>query len=95
MVAATNYPGRFEKFSEGCRRALSYAQEDARSRKKTITPESILIGILRDLEALSHRILTKLEIDVLKLVRSINFARSKSASYSEQGDIGLTRSPMS
>lgn len=81
---------RFEKFSERARRALTYAQEEARRfNHNYIGTEHILLGLIREGDGVAIKVLTNLGIDLNKVVATVEFiiGRGEKAGSAE---IGLT-----
>ncbi|MFC2018040.1 ATP-dependent Clp protease ATP-binding subunit, partial [Chloroflexota bacterium] len=81
---------RFEKFSERARRALTYAQEEARRfNHNYIGTEHILLGLIREGDGVAIKVLTNLGVDLNKVIATVEFiiGRGEKAGAAE---IGLT-----
>ncbi|MFC1925171.1 ATP-dependent Clp protease ATP-binding subunit [Chloroflexota bacterium] len=81
---------RFEKFSERARRALTYAQEEARRfNHNYIGTEHILLGLIREGDGVAIKVLTNLGVDLNKVIATVEFiiGRGEKAGSAE---IGLT-----
>ena len=86
----TMMSSRFEKFSERARRALTYAQEEARRfNHNYIGTEHILLGLIREGDGVAIKVLTNLGVDLNKVIATVEFiiGRGEKASSAE---IGLT-----
>ena len=67
-------PSRFEKFSERARRVLSLAQEEAqRFNHNYIGTEHILLGLVRETEGVAARVLSNLNVELVKVRSAVEF----------------------
>ena len=83
-------PSRFEKFSEGARRVLSLAQEEAqRFNHSYIGTEHILLGLVRETEGLASQVLANMGVDLDKVRSAVEFIIGRG-ERPILGDIGLT-----
>ncbi len=83
-------PSRFEKFSEGARRVLSLAQEEAqRFNHSYIGTEHILLGLVRETEGLASQVLANMGVDLDKVRSAVEFIIGRG-ERPIVGDIGLT-----
>ena len=81
---------RFEKFSEGARRVLSFAQEEAKHFKHNyISTEHILLGITRESDDVAARVLSSLGVELPKVRSAVEFVIGRGEQTSAV-DIGLT-----
>ena len=81
---------RFEKFSEGARRVLSLAQEEAqRFNHNYIGTEHILLGLVRETEGVAAQVLSNLGVELNKVRSAVEFIIGKGERPSP-GEIGLT-----
>ena len=81
---------RFEKFSEGARRVLSFAQEEAKHFKHNyISTEHILLGITRETDDVAARVLSSLGVELPKVRSAVEFVIGQGEQASSV-DIGLT-----
>ena len=66
-------PSRFEKFSERARRVLSLAQEEAqRFNHNYIGTEHVLLGLVRETEGVAARVLSNLNVELVKVLSLIH-----------------------
>ena len=71
-------PSRFEKFSERARRVLSLAQEEAqRFNHNYIGTEHILLGLVRETEGVAARVLSNLNVELVKVRSAVEFIISR------------------
>ena len=83
-------PSRFEKFSERARRVLSLAQEEAqRFNHNYIGTEHILLGLVRETEGVAARVLSNLNVELVKVRSAVEFIIGRGERPTP-GDIGLT-----
>ena len=83
-------PSRFEKFSEGARRVLSLAQEEAqRFHHSYIGTEHILLGLARETEGLAAQVLANMGVDLEKVRSAVEFIIGRGEKPIV-GEIGLT-----
>ena len=83
-------PSRFEKFSEGARRVLTLAQEEAqRFNHSYIGTEHILLGLVRETEGLASQVLANMGVDLDKVRSAVEFIIGRG-ERPILGDIGLT-----
>ena len=83
-------PSRFEKFSERARRVLSLAQEEAqRFNHNYIGTEHILLGLVREPEGVAARVLSNLNVELVKARSAVEFIIGRGERPTP-GDIGLT-----
>jgi quercetin dioxygenase-like cupin family protein len=81
---------RFDKFSEGARRVLQLAQEEAqRFNHNYIGTEHVLLGLLREGEGLAAQALSSLAVDLNKVRDAVTFIIGRG-ERTTSGDIGLT-----
>jgi len=81
---------RFEKFSERARRVLSLAQEEAqRFNHNYIGTEHILLGLTRESDSTSMKVLEGLGTDPAKVSAAVEFIIGKGETTAS-GEIGLT-----
>ncbi len=79
----------FERFSEGARKALSRAQEEAkRLGHSYIDTEHILLGIVADESAIAAKVLTNLGVSLNKVQSAVEFVVGKGVE-SPSGEISL------
>ena len=82
---------RFEKFSERARRVLSMAQEEAiRFNHNYIGTEHVLLGLVRESEGVSSRVLANLGVDHNKIRSAIEFIIGRGDRPVSGENIGLT-----
>jgi ATP-dependent Clp protease ATP-binding subunit ClpC len=83
-------PSRFEKFSERARRVLSLAQEEAqRFNHNYIGTEHILLGLVRETEGVAARVLSNLNVELVKVRSAVEFIIGRGERPTP-GEIGLT-----
>ena len=83
-------PSRFEKFSERARRVLSLAQEEAqRFNHNYIGTEHILLGLVRETEGVAARVLSNLNVELVKVRAAVEFIIGRGERPTP-GEIGLT-----
>ena len=83
-------PSRFEKFSERARRVLSLAQEEAqRFNHNYIGTEHILLGLVREPEGVAARVLSNLNVELVKARSAVEFIIGRGERPTS-GEIGLT-----
>ncbi|MBT5252340.1 MAG: NDP-hexose 4-ketoreductase, partial [Chloroflexi bacterium] len=83
-------PSRFEKFSERARRVLSLAQEEAqRFNHNYIGTEHILLGLVREPEGVAARVLSNLNVELVKARSAVEFINGRGERPTS-GEIGLT-----
>ncbi len=83
-------PSRFEKFSEGARRVLSLAQEEAqRFNHNYIGTEHILLGLVRESDGVAAKVLSNLGVELNKVRSAVEFIIGRGERTSS-GEIGLT-----
>lgn len=83
-------PSRFEKFSERARRVLSLAQEEAqRFNHNYIGTEHILLGLVRETEGVAARVLSNLNVELVKVRSAVEFIIGHGERPTP-GEIGLT-----
>ena len=83
-------PSRFEKFSERARRVLSLAQEEAqRFSHNYIGTEHILLGLVRENEGVAARVLSNLNVELVKVRSAVEFIIGRGERPTP-GEIGLT-----
>jgi len=83
-------PSRFEKFSERARRVLSLAQEEAqRFNHNYIGTEHILLGLVREKEGVAARVLSNLNVELVKVRSAVEFIIGRGERPTP-GEIGLT-----
>ena len=83
-------PSRFEKFSERARRVLSLAQEEAqRFNHNYIGTEHILLGLVRETEGVAARVLSNLNVELVKARSAVEFIIGRGERPTS-GEIGLT-----
>lgn len=81
---------RFDKFTEGARKVLQLAQEEAtRFKHNYIGTEHLLLGLTRETDGLAARVLHELGVDVNKVRSAAEFITGKG-EQSVRGDVGLT-----
>lgn len=81
---------RFHKFTEGARKVLALAQEEAkRSNHNYIGTEHFLLGLLRENEGVAAKVLSNLGVDVHKVRSAVEFIISRGDQV-VPGEIGLT-----
>jgi len=81
---------RFEKFSEGARRVLSLAQEEAqRFHHSYIGTEHVLLGLVRETDGLAARVLASMDVDLEKVRSAVEFIIGRG-DRPVLGEIGLT-----
>ena len=81
---------RFEKFSEGARRVLSLAQEEAqRFHHSYIGTEHVLLGLVRETDGLAARVLANMDVDLEKVRSAVEFIIGRG-DRPVLGEIGLT-----
>ena len=81
---------RFEKFSERARRVLSLAQEEAqRFNHNYIGTEHILLGLVRETEGVAARVLSNLNVELVKVRSAVEFIIGRGERPTP-GEIGLT-----
>ncbi|MFC1962809.1 ATP-dependent Clp protease ATP-binding subunit [Chloroflexota bacterium] len=81
---------RFEKFSEGARRALTLAQEEAqRFNHSYIDTEHVLLGLIREEEGVAAKVLANLGVGLSKVRTSIEWILGRGERPAT-GEIGLT-----
>ena len=83
---------RFEKFSQGARKVLSFAQEEAQSfNHNYIGTEHILLGLVRETEGVAARVLSSpnLTVELSKVRSAVEFIIGRGERQ-VQGEIGLT-----
>ncbi len=81
---------RFEKFSERARRVLTLAQEEARHLNHSyIGTEHILLGLVREEEAVAAKVLVNLGVSLSKVRSAVEFIIGHGEK-SSSGEIGLT-----
>ncbi len=81
---------RFEKFSERARRVLTLAQEEARHLNHSyIDTEHILLGLVREEEAVAAKVLVNLGVSLSKVRSAVEFIIGHGEK-SGSGEIGLT-----
>jgi ATP-dependent Clp protease ATP-binding subunit ClpC len=82
---------RFEKFSERARKVLSLAQEEAINFNHSyIGTEHILLGLVRETEGVASRVLSNLEIDIVKIRSAVEFIIGRGEKTVSGENIGLT-----
>ena len=83
-------PSRFEKFSERARRVLSLAQEEAQHfNHNYIGTEHILLGLVRETEGVAARVLSNLNVELVKVRSAVEFIIGRGERPTP-GEIGLT-----
>ena len=81
---------RFEKFSEGARKVLTHAQDEAqRFNHNYIGTEHILLGLVKETEEVAARVLSELGVELTKVRSAVEFIIGKGEK-SSGSDIGLT-----
>ena len=81
--------GRFEKFSEGARRVLSLAQEEAqRFNHNYIGTEHILLGLVRETDGMAGKTLSNLGVELGKVRSTIEFIVGRGERV-PSGETGL------
>ena len=81
---------RFEKFSEGARRALTKAQEEAQHfGHNYIDTEHILLGLIAEEDGVACKVLNNLGIAAGKIRAAIEFVVGRGEK-SVVGEVGLT-----
>ena len=81
---------RFEKFSEGARRVLSLAQEEAqRFNHNYISTEHILLGLVRESDDIAAKVLSNLGVELTKVRSAVEFIIGRG-ERATPGEIGLT-----
>ncbi|MBA7495996.1 Negative regulator of genetic competence ClpC/MecB [subsurface metagenome] len=81
---------RFEKFSERARRVLTLAQEEARHLNHSyIGTEHILLGLVREEEAVAAKVLVNLGVSLSKVRSAVEFIIGRGEKLGS-GEIGLT-----
>ncbi|MBM2831869.1 MAG: ATPase domain protein, partial [Dehalococcoidia bacterium] len=81
---------RFEKFSEGARRALTLAQEEAqRFNHNYIDTEHVLLGLIREEDGVAAKVLANLGVGLSKIRTSLEWILGRGEKPSA-GEIGLT-----
>jgi ATP-dependent Clp protease ATP-binding subunit ClpC len=64
----------FDTFTERARRVLSYAQEEAqRFQHNYISTEHLLLGLIREDQAIAARVLTNLGVELKKIRSAVEF----------------------
>jgi ATP-dependent Clp protease ATP-binding subunit ClpC len=82
---------RFEKFSERARKVLSLAQEEAiRFNHNYIGTEHVLLGLVRESEGVAARVLSNLEVDLVKIRSAVEFIIGRGERTVSGENIGLT-----
>lgn len=82
---------RFEKFSERARRVLISAQEEAQHYNHSyIGTEHILLGLLREEEGVSTKVLTNLGASLAKLRSAVEFIMGRGEKPTTGSETGLT-----
>jgi len=80
-----------EKFSVRARRVLSHAREDAqRFNHNYIGTEHILLGLVRETEGVAARVLTNLNLELVKVRSAVEFIIGRG-ERPPPGEIGLTQ----
>ena len=83
-------PSRFEKFSEGARKVLTHAQEEAQKfNHNYIGTEHILLGLVREGDDIAARVLSELGVELGKVRSAVEFIIGRG-ERTAGGDIGLT-----
>jgi ATP-dependent Clp protease ATP-binding subunit ClpC len=81
------------KFSQGMRDVIGYSREEAqRLGNESIAPEHLLLGIFRERDSKALMYLSKLNIDTLKVKRSIESRVIKNEVPNKNADIPLDKS---
>jgi ATP-dependent Clp protease ATP-binding subunit ClpA len=85
-----NERGRFNKFTERARKVLSLAQEEAqRFQHNYIGTEHLLLGLIREREGISAKVLSNLGVDLNKVRRAVEHIIGRGDRI-VLGEIGLT-----
>ena len=81
------------KFSQSVRDVIGFSREEAlRLGNDAIAPEHLLLGILRERDSNAYIQLSKLNIDLMRVKRTIESRVSRSDSASITPDLPLTKS---
>jgi len=81
---------RFDKFTEGARKVLQLAQEEAtRFQHSYIGTEHLLLGLTREGDSLAARVLNELGVDLMKVRGAVAFIIG-GAEQTVRADVGLT-----
>ena len=81
---------RFDKFTEGARRTLQLAHEEAqRFNHNYIGTEHVLLGLVRESDGVAARVLNSLGIELKKVRTSVEFIIGRGDRM-VMGEIGLT-----
>ena len=85
-----NDRSRFDKFTDGARKALSLAQEEAqRFQHDSIDTEHLLLGLIREGEGVAAHVLNSLGVDLNKVRDAVEFIIGHGDRVA-LGEIGLT-----
>ncbi len=81
------------KFSQSVRDVIGFSREEAlRLGNDAIAPEHLLLGILRERDSNAYMQLSKMNIDLMRVKRSIESRISRSDTTSITPDLPLTKS---
>jgi ATP-dependent Clp protease ATP-binding subunit ClpC len=85
-----NDRSKFDKFTDGARKALSLAQEEAqRFQHDYIDTEHLLLGLLREGEGVAANVLNSLGVELNKVRDAVEFLLGRGDRL-VLGEIGLT-----
>jgi len=80
----------FERFSEGARKALTRAQDEARYLGHSyIDTEHILLGLVREESGVAAKVLNSLGVSLSKVQAAIEFVVGKKQKQASRGEIDL------
>jgi excisionase family DNA binding protein len=92
-VASVSYGpmmGHFDKFTERARKVLSFSQEEAqRFQHNYIGTEHLLLGLVREGDGVSAKVLNNLGVELNKVRSAVEFVIGQGDRV-VQGEIGLT-----
>ncbi len=90
MPSSLSSSGRFDRFTERARRALSLAQAEAqRLQHNYIGTEHLLLGLVREDEGVAAKVLSNLGVEIKKVRSAIEHIIGHGDRI-EPGEIGLT-----